>query len=256
MKKPRKDDLPAFEEIRVIDVVEQVENEAGKLERKPTGERINTGVTPAHHLRTQLRFNGPPATFVKAMRRIGVTADAMEIAQAVFAAHSEAELDAAAYGDAHRKPARRQIKVEIDALEATRAALFALREAQSGVYSPDRLAGLVARRNGPAGQVRQLDVSAVIDAVDADLAEMRALADALNGQGEARRTRLRFFAERLAPLYLQVTGKAPKATASAYDEAGEPAGFAAFLIAAACLTTGVAPGRTLIESVTKAISGK
>lgn len=249
MKDPRKDDLPPFGEERTFTF------------QDPIIPGPHVGRTEiAHHREVDCRFNGPPVKFVAVMEKLGARVDADAIAGAVFAAYREAEIDAAARHPRapHRESVKAQHSVEIEALEAIRRNLLVLQKARRGGYSADRAASLLARRGKTVpGEESDLSVIGTYVQVRQELARLRPSIEGLHaGGGDAKRTQLRLFAERLVPVYVEATGKAVTGQSSAYENKGELASFGAFLAAACELVTGFVPGRTLTESVAKVLAKK
>ena len=248
-KRPREDELPPFDQWRAFALVDDDGPEFGPF-------AAQTDIP--HHREVVCRLNGVPAAFIAAMEKLDAKADAEAVAGAVFAAYREAAIDAAACHPSapHRPAAMAEARASIEKLEDARAALIALREVEEAEYGPDRLAALVKRRGGVVIPHSGLDISSPLEAIDARLAAARSNVESLDGRGKGRITRLRLFAERLAPIYRAATGQpvTGKVIVSAYGETLEPTGFSAFLIAAAELVTGTVPARQLVESVAKAIS--
>jgi hypothetical protein len=226
MKAPRKDDLPIYDE------------------------------DDAHRREVVCRMNGVSAAFVATLDRLGVKDDPKAVAGAAFAAYRDAALDAAArhQNEPHRTAARAQVKAQIDAREKLTQAIHAVRVADAGAYSDRQLAELTERRGGTPATLQALDLAVLAEDLAADLSTRVMLLHALDGRGEARTTRLRLFAERLVPVYTAATGHPVMVKASAYTDIAEPTGFAAFLIAACNLVSGVVPARSLVENVTKALT--
>lgn len=156
-----------------------------------------------------------------------------------------------------RAAARDAAKDEIADLEAERDAL-ARRRKRAETEEMDA-ARIIATAFGLAGVTRPPpDLNAAagdaerLDDLTRRVALLRDALANLDGRGRPQ-TAARAFAERLAPLWRELTGEAVTASRSSYGD-GRLSGFECFFAASVEWLTGTVPSKTLTRSVSDAIA--
>lgn len=173
----------------------------GDLPTFPAAEKREVAQWRRSARLTRIRLNGVPVVFAEALLASGLQADPVRIARAVFAAYDEAELDALGHAEC-RVPALRETNSQeqavANALDAVRHAV----EVFGGAAAcPGGAAALAAQLKAvPVSKFTNLHEMALD--LEGLLAQLKKRKAGL-GAAHCKPSRLRRFADRLVPVFME-----------------------------------------------------